>query len=80
MKYFLVGFLSVFTLLIAAGEALRYSKKAYDDGYNFSELVDWAQEHTKRLYVSENALSDYALAKERILSSDNRPSLRTADT
>ena len=53
-------------------DELDYSKTAYDDGYDFSNLKDWARKRTKYLYVSENALSDYALAKERILSSDNR--------
>ena len=51
-----------------ANNELHYSKQACDDGYDFSCLDDEAQERTKFLYVSEQALSDYVLAQQRSYS------------
>ena len=52
----------------SAGEnsQVLYSEKAKEDGFDFSSLTAREQIMTRALYVSERAISDFALIKNRL--------------
>lgn len=50
-----------------------YSKKAMREGYDFSEFSKIDQEITQWLYISEDAVSDFALASRRFCEMRDNP-------